>query len=127
MAKTQEQLLESMRTNRWIWGEDVLAFTQLMFVMARAMGTHPWDMQEMIDRHKDKRLGIVKYQPLEEAFENAKEKGSDLPNFDEILAKLAWIGAAPDDAGEGDRYWDRVNVTVREWKKKYVREGGSND
>jgi len=113
-----------MRIHREYIFEDlgeVLPFTQIMFVVGQAIGIHPWDMQEAIERSKQKtspNVGIVRLGDLRRNYESGRKNMQSLPDFDELLEKVAWIVAAPDDALRPDRYLDRMNSAINEYRRR---------
>jgi hypothetical protein len=103
---------------------EVLPFTQLMFVVGKALGIHPWNMQTAIEKSKFKispQVEIVRLGSLRESYENARKDKGSLPSFEDVLDKVAWVVAAPDAADPPDDYLSRLNLAITEYSRQHLK------
>ncbi|PIR98928.1 hypothetical protein COT87_02245 [Candidatus Collierbacteria bacterium CG10_big_fil_rev_8_21_14_0_10_44_9] len=102
---------------------EVLPFMQLMFVVGKALEIHPWNMQDAIEKAEHKispQVKIVRLGELRGSYETARANRADLPSFADVLEKVAWIVAAPDDAPVPDDYLSRLNSAINEYERAYL-------
>ena len=99
--------------------EEIFEFLQLIFPLAQAMGIYPWNMQDLVMKETYKPHGFVPIQPIRSAYDQGISNSQiDLPSFDDVLEKLAWIQAAE----PGDEYRARMRDSIREYKELIPRE-----
>ncbi len=104
---------------------EVMPFMALMFIVGKAVGIHPWEMQDHIMKAEYKispEANGVKLADLRRYYEGSRGTRIQFPSFDAILEKVAWIAAAPEMAKPPDDYMSRMNSTILNYDIKYLKK-----